>query len=147
MSEIIERAKALRAKIESLAEENLTAEEAAEYPEFFPKWEEGKEYKAGELVRKDGVLYKVLQDHSSQSDWIPETASSLFSRLLVEKDEDSVQITVSEWEQPNSTNPYSKGDRVTHNGKTWESTVDNNVWEPGLLVTKALWKEVTEEEE
>jgi hypothetical protein len=25
-----------------------------------------------------------------------------------------------------------KGDRVTHNDQTWESTVDNNVWEPGV---------------
>ena len=29
-----------------------------------------------------------------------------------------------EWEQPGSTNGYSKGDKVTHNGKTWESLVD-----------------------
>ena len=24
------------------------------------------------------------------------------------------------------------GDKVTHNGKTWVSDIDNNVWEPGL---------------
>lgn len=24
------------------------------------------------------------------------------------------------------------GDKVTHNGKTWTSIVDNNVWEPGV---------------
>ena len=35
-------------------------------------------------------------------------------------------------EQPDSTNPYSKGDKVTHNGKMWVSTIDNNVWEPGV---------------
>ena len=47
-----------------------------------------------------------------------------------------------EWEQPGSTNGYSKGDKVTHNGKTWESLVDNNVWEPGVIGTESLWKEV-----
>lgn len=36
------------------------------------------------------------------------------------------------WEQPDSTNPYMTGDKVTHNGKTWVSDVDNNVWEPGV---------------
>ena len=36
------------------------------------------------------------------------------------------------WEQPESTNPYMKGDKVTHAGKTWVSTIDNNVWEPGV---------------
>ena len=36
------------------------------------------------------------------------------------------------WEQPESTNPYMKGDKVTHAGRTWVSTIDNNVWEPGV---------------
>lgn len=35
-------------------------------------------------------------------------------------------------EQPDSTNPYSNGDKATHNGKTWTSDLDNNVWEPGV---------------
>ena len=48
-----------------------------------------------------------------------------------------------EWEQPDSTNPYMKGDKVTHNGKTWVSLIDNNVWEPGATGTAALWQEVT----
>ena len=34
------------------------------------------------------------------------------------------------WEQPESTNPYMKGDKVTHAGRTWVSTIDNNVWPP-----------------
>ena len=25
-----------------------------------------------------------------------------------------------------------KGDKVTHNGKTWQSEIDNNVCEPGV---------------
>ena len=28
-------------------------------------------------------------------------------------------------------NTRRTGDKVTHNGKTWESTIDNNVWAPG----------------
>ena len=47
---------------------------------------------------------------------------------------------VTGWIQPNSTNPYMKGDKVTHNGKTWVSDVDNNVWEPSVYG----WSEVTE---
>ena len=39
---------------------------------------------------------------------------------------------IPEWEQPSSVNPYMKGDKVTHNGKTWESSIDNNVWEPSV---------------
>ena len=43
-------------------------------------------------------------------------------------------------EQPSSTNPYSKGDKVKHNGKIWTSDIDGNVWEPGVYG----WTEVTE---
>ena len=35
-----------------------------------------------------------------------------------------------------------KGDRVTHKGKTWESTIDNNVWEPGAAGTGGVWIEL-----
>lgn len=35
---------------------------------------------------------------------------------------------------------YKKGDRVTFGGFTWESTVDANVWEPGVVA--GLWVKV-----
>lgn len=44
-----------------------------------------------------------------------------------------------EWKQPDSTNPYMKGDKVTYNGKTYESVIDNNVWSPDTY--PAGWKE------
>lgn len=35
------------------------------------------------------------------------------------------------WVQPlGAVDSYAKGDTVTHNGKTWESNIDANVWEP-----------------
>ena len=35
-----------------------------------------------------------------------------------------------------------KDDKVSHNGKIWISLIDNNVWEPGVVGTESLWKEV-----
>lgn len=57
-------------------------------------------------------IYKVLTAHTSQDTWTPPDAPSLFAKVLI-PDSD----TIPEWEQPDSTNPYSKGDKVTHNGK------------------------------
>ena len=37
---------------------------------------------------------------------------------------------------------YAKGDKVTHGGKTWVSLVDNNCWEPGIIGTELVWREV-----
>ena len=70
---------------------------------------------------------RFLQDHTSQSDWTPDVAHSLFAEVLIPDSE-----VIPEWVQPDSTNPYQTGDKVTHNGSTWVSTIDNNVWEPGV---------------
>lgn len=40
---------------------------------------------------------------------------------------------VAEWVQPSGAHDaYMTGAVVTHDGKTWISTVDSNVWEPGV---------------
>ena len=94
---------------------------------IYPEWREGVAYTIGQRIRYGGTLYKVLQVHTSQADWTPEAAPSLFAKVLIPDPE-----TIPEWEQPDSTNPYAKGDKVTHNAKTWVSDLDGNVWEPGV---------------
>lgn len=131
---IIERAKTLRQQIESLAE-TLDDTTALETPELFQNWQVDKTYEIGARVRYENVLYKCLQSHTSQSTWIPADAPSLWTRVLIPDPE-----VISEWIQPDSTNPYMKGDKVRHNGKTWICNIDNNVWEPGVYG----WDEVTE---
>lgn len=141
MSEIIDRAYVLRAKIESMSESSITDDaESLDYIELFPVWNpSGVTYTAGYRVRYGGILYKVLQEHTSQETWNPVDAPSLFAKVLIPDPE-----VIPEWEQPDSTNGYMTGDKVTHNGTTWESQVDNNVWEPGVTGTESLWTEVTE---
>lgn len=137
MSDIIEKARAMRAKIEALSE-MLDDTEAAEAVELFPSWKSNKEYKQGDRVRYNGILYKVLQEHTSQDSWTPETAVSLFAKILIP---DTGVIPV--WEQPDSTNPYMTGDKVhfpTENDPVYESTIDNNVWSPSAYPQG--WKEV-----
>lgn len=114
--------------------DSATDEQALSVPVLYPAWRSGVDYVTGQRVLHGGVLYKALQDHTSQDDWTPDAAPSLFAKVLIQDAE-----TIPEWEQPDSTNPYSKGDKVTHNGKIWVSTIDNNVWEPG---TVEYWKEV-----
>jgi len=112
-----------------------TDEQAIEVPALYPVWSEEIMYEVGERVVYNDVLYKVLQSHTSQADWTPDVAVSLFAKVLI-VDEN----VVSEWEQPESTNPYMTGDKVSYNGKTYVSTVDNNVWSPDTYG----WQEVTE---
>lgn len=123
---LIELAYKLRLIIEQAAQ-SLPDETALEAVTLFPEWQAGTEYPVGQRVRYSDTLYNCLQAHTAQEDWTPEAAPSLWAKVLI-PDPD----TIPEWEQPDSTNPYMTGDQVTHNGKTWTSTVDNNVWEPGV---------------
>ena len=129
MSEIIERARALRKVIEQMAE-NLTEEEAVNNVELFPEWQpDGHEYDANKLVRYNGVLYKTIPAHTSQPDWTPDVAVSLYTRVLAGQDGTEIGV----WEQPDSTNGYMTGDRVHYpdaDGPVYESLLDNNVWVP-----------------
>ena len=131
---------AMKAQMNSLREENnflntaltftadiFTDEQALKVQRLYPEWEDNVSYKTGKRVNFNGTLYKVLQDHTSQADWTPESASSLFAKVLIPDSN-----VIPEWEQPDSTNPYMDGDKVKHKNKIWCSTIDNNVWEPGV---------------
>lgn len=113
---------------------DIDAYDAVRMVSKYPVWESGRHYAAGWRVRWGDELFTVLQDHTSQSDWNPLDAPSLFAKVLPgqQGSDEAESGEPGEWVQPDSTNPYMKGDRVTHGGKTWESDVDGNVWEPGV---------------
>lgn len=119
--------------------QSMTDEQALSVQNIYPVWDgNGVAYTTDYKVVHNGTLYKCLQAHTSQDDWTPDAAPSLFAKVLIPD-----ASVIPEWEQPESTNPYMAGDKVTHNGKAWESLVDNNVWEPGITGTESLWNEVS----
>lgn len=139
---LIAKARELRAILEKAMTiaSGLTDAEAVAATCLHPRWNaSGVAYAKGQRVQYENTLYTVLQAHTSQATWTPTAAPSLFAKVLIPD-----PTVVPEWEQPDSTNPYMKGDKVKHNGKTWVSLIDNNVWEPGATGTAALWQEVTE---
>lgn len=109
---------------------------ATEHTEIFSPWAEGVAYAVGNLRAYDGKLYKCVQAHTSQSDWTPDKTPALWAVAGDPAEE------WPEWSQPiGAHDAYNKGDKVSHNGKHWVSTVDSNVWEPGAVGTEALWME------
>ena len=139
---LVEKARELRKILEKAMTDaqSITDAEAITATCLHPKWSgDGVQYTVGQRVQYENTLYTVLQAHTSQATWTPTAAPSLFAKVLIPD-----PSIVPEWEQPDSTNPYMKGDKVKHNGKTWVSLIDSNVWEPGATGTAALWQEVTE---
>ena len=93
-------------------------------------------------VRFQGTLVKCITTHTSQPDWAPNAAPSLWAVIL--PGQDGSGVTVGIWEQPGPENAYQLGDQVIHNGHLWESDFDgDNVWEPGAVgshwVDKGEW--------
>ena len=128
---MITRAKAykLRAMIVK-ASTNLSDEDALEAIELYPAWKTGTAYTADERIRYDSTLYRCVQSHTSQDDWTPDKTPALWT--VVSLDE------FPEWVQPTGAqNAYQSGDKVSHNGKHWISTADNNVWEPPIYWSEA----------
>jgi hypothetical protein len=124
-------------------EQNLTEQDVEDAKTLYKQWRAtGIFYKKGEKVVYNDKLYSVTSSHTSQADWTPDVAVSLFGRYRAVGE-------ITEWGQPDGAGgpnyPYYLGDKVTHNGSTWESTVANNedgtpgnVWEPGVYG----WNEV-----
>lgn len=115
--------------------QTLGDEDALAIQTVYPEWSASDIYAAGDKAQHNGILYKCLQAHTAQEAWNPADAVSLWAKVLIPD-----PGVIPAWEQPESTNPYMKGDIVQHNGITWISDVDNNVWEPGVYG----WSEVTE---
>lgn len=100
------------------------------YPEWNPK---SYPYFAGERVSYNGGFYRCIQNHTSQADWTPDTAVSLWVSISDPSEE------FPEWKQPaGAHDAYNKGDKVSHNDKHWISDIDANVYEPGIYG----WNEV-----
>ena len=114
----------IRQQINTLSVDDNTALRMVEY---YPA-PDAASYAAGDRIQYNGKLYKCLQAHTAQADWNPVDAPSLWAEVLAGQD----GTAIGEWVQPDSTNPYMRGDRVSYNGKIYESEVDNNVWAPGV---------------
>lgn len=139
------KAEELRKSLEDLiavVSEDLSDAQALRVSSLFPEWNaDGASYSKDQKVVRNGELYRVLTAHTSQSNWTPEHSPSLFVKVI------DVNLTnpgaLLEWLQPESTNPYKKGDQVVYNGITYESLVSGNVWRPGDVGTESLWKVVS----
>lgn len=128
----LELRKALQLFLASM-DVDTQAEDMLAVATVFPKYQVGKAYKVkevfayGENSVGDPQLYQVLQAHTSAEQWTPDTATSLYKKIGVTED------GYAEWVQPlGASDAYNTGDVVSHGGELYQSTVDANVWEPGV---------------
>lgn len=111
-----------------LGKETLKAELDQLIATFKP-WTAGESVVKGDIRRYENGLYEVIQDHTTQADWQPNVAASLWRVYTPNETLQGTEI-IPDFVQPVPTNPYMTGDKVVFEGKVYESTIDNNVWSP-----------------
>lgn len=131
---LTDRARQLRRTIE-YSVQSLDDTMALDAIELYAEWKPDTEYTAAEKIKYHKVLYKCLQTHTSQSNWPPSETPSLFAKVLNPDPE-----IIPEWEQPESTNGYMKGDKVRFEDNVYESLIDNNIWSPAAY--PAGWQQI-----
>ena len=93
------------------------------------RWSVGSLYTPGDIVTYNGTLYTVVQEHTSQSDWVPDSTPSLYKKT--NSTTENTDAVLQEFTQPTGAHDsYKNGDKVIFNDKVYESTIDNNVWSP-----------------
>lgn len=93
---------------------------------LYPVWQTGQTYKAGQRLRfGDGGFVKVLQDHTSQADWLPDATPSLYSVISDPAEE------WPEFKQPTGAHDvYMAGDKTTYKGEHYTCKADNTAHSP-----------------
>ena len=96
-----------------------------------------------EIAKQVIALQETIANLSATVQKIKETVES--GGTIVPEPEPTPQEEYPAWEPYNGIPPvkYQTGSKCTHNGKKWESVVDNNVWEPGAFgVGAEIWREI-----
>lgn len=124
---------------------SLNDEQAMEVATIYDSWVADKAYSAGEFVTYgensvgDPQLYKVVQAHTSQLDWLPDQTASLYTPIGLDNSGYPV------WSQPTGAHDaYNKGDIVNYNGSLYQSLIDGNIWAPDAY--PAGWAAYEEEQ-
>lgn len=126
----LQAAEQLRRALQMFAA-TLTNEQALEISTVYPVWSPDKQYEVDEIISYgtnstgDPQLYRVVQAHTSQTEWTPDASASLYDAFGL----DDAGYPV--WSQPSGAHDaYNKGDIVNYNGTIYRSLIDGNTWAP-----------------
>ena len=137
----LQAAEQLRKALQMFAQ-TLTDEQAMEISTIYPAYEVGRAYTTDEMFTYgindvgDPQLYRVVQAHTSQSDWKPDATPALYTPIGLSEE------GYPTWSRPTGAHDaYNTGDIVDYNGTLYKSLIDGNVWSPEEY--PAGWEQVT----
>lgn len=130
--EEIERQKQLSAATIIFVNENapnLTDEQALKLNLLFETWTKGMECKKDHIVRHEGELYRIGQNHTAQEQWKPgdKGTTALYSHINIT--EEGYEV----WKAWDGVSGIYAKDQIVEDpedGLLYKSKIDNNVWGP-----------------
>ncbi|KAF9485759.1 carbohydrate-binding module family 12 protein [Pholiota conissans] len=102
-----------------------------------PSWEPGTAYNYGDIVKYEGHRYKIIQPHTSQSDWAPNLTPALWGRMTDDDDGQGYQQQgyqdqqqQQQYQPPPQQSPHydqgqSKQDNESDDKKEWYQDEEN----------------------
>jgi len=141
----IEKAREFRRKINAnlqatrklIRVDELDEEELLDMIDLYDNYQVDKLYKVDDIFKYEGKLYKVIQEHTSQANWIPSELPALYRPLMPDN-------VVAEWDfdRDLAANPIQPGERVIWtDGKVYESIHPTpHAWSPADY--PPAWQEI-----
>ena len=104
--------------------DELSEEELLDMIDLYESYEIGRSYQTDDIFKYENKLYKVIQEHTSQANWIPSELPALYLSMMPDN-------VIPEWVQPTgSHDAYNVGDKVIYEGQVYECIIDGNTWSP-----------------
>lgn len=125
---------------------DLSEEQKENILNQYKPYQVGKNYEENEKFTYKDKVYEVIQAHTSQTTWLPDSTPALYKEYLnvkIQNQDGSTTEVVKEFKQPTGAHDaYKKGDKVLFNGKIYQSKIDSNTFSPDQYADG--WEEVTE---
>ena len=119
---------------------DLSQEELDELMDLYEDWKSGESVSVGDIRKYSNKLYRVIQAHTTQADWTPDTVPALWVVYTPPTTEDGEEI-IPDFIQPTGAHDaYNKGDKVLFEGVVYESLIDGNAHSPAA--NPSSWKEI-----
>ena len=99
---------------------SLPDEDALEAVELFPAWAADTEYAADMRLRYGEKLYRVVQGHTSQSDWTPDVTPALYTEVALPGDGETPEHPIAY----NNNMALEQGKYYAQNGVVYICTRD-----------------------
>lgn len=144
---VAELKKEIKTAFETLVlSKDLSKEQKENILKQYKPYQIGKTYEENEKFTYMDKIYEVIQAHTSQTTWLPDSTPALYKEYLnveIKNEDGSTTQVVKEFIQPTGAHDaYKKGDKVLFNGKVYQSKIDSNTFSPDQYADG--WEEVTE---